>query len=144
MTGFDSDCRVGNCASSRVPCDQQWVHQSIGQVIVKTCNFHQLVYNLVYTPAETIMKQFQTIGTYETKTHLADVLRRVRLGEGFTITQRGEPVADLVPAGSGARRSSTAAAQRMRRFMQDAPEHIVDPLIDTPVNLKELIDAGRD
>ena len=90
------------------------------------------------------MTQLQTIGTYETKTHLADVLRRVRLGEGFTITQRGEPVADLVPAGSAARRSSAAAALRMRRFMQDAPEQAVDLLTGTSVNLKELIDAGRD
>ena len=87
------------------------------------------------------MTQLQAIGTYETKTHLADVLRRVRQGEGFTITQRGKAVADLVPAGTGARRSSTAAAQRMRRFMQDAPE---DPVPGTPANLKELIDAGRD
>ena len=90
------------------------------------------------------MMQLQAIGAYETKTHLADVLRRVRQGEGFTITQRGGPVADLVPAGSGARRSSAAAAQRMRHFMQDAPEQTVDTLTDTPVNLKELIDAGRD
>lgn len=90
------------------------------------------------------MMQLQAIGTYETKTHLADVLRRVRLGEGFTITQRGEPVADLVPAGSSARRSGSAAALRMRRFMQDAPEQAVDLLTGTSVNLKELIDAGRD
>ena len=94
--------------------------------------------------AAHIMTQLQSIGSYETKTHLADVLRRVRLGEGFTITQRGEPVADLVPAGSGARRSSTAAALRMRRFMQDSPEPTIDLLTDAPVNLKELIDAGRD
>ena len=87
------------------------------------------------------MTQLQAIGTYETKTHLADVLRRVRQGQGFTITQRGEPVADLVPAGSGARRSSSAAAQRMRVFMQEAPD---DPVAGTPANLKELIDAGRD
>lgn len=87
------------------------------------------------------MTQLQAIGAYETKTHLADVLRRVRRGEGFTITQRGEPVADLVPAGFGARRSSTAAAQRMRRFMQDAPE---DSVAGTPADLKDLIAAGRD
>lgn len=90
------------------------------------------------------MTQLQAIGTYETKTHLADVLRRVRLGEGFTITQRGEPVADLVPAGSAARRSSAAAALRMRLFMQDAPGQTGGPLTDIPVNLRELIDAGRD
>ena len=90
------------------------------------------------------MTQLQAIGAYETKTHLADVLRRVRQGEGFTITQRGEPVADLLPVGYGARRSSTAAAQRMRHFMQDAPEGRPDSLAGEPVSLKALIDAGRD
>ena len=48
------------------------------------------------------MATLQTIGTYETKTHLADLLRQVHAGQGFTITQRGELVADLLPAGSSA------------------------------------------
>ena len=36
--------------------------------------------------------QLQAIGSYETKTHLADLLRRVRDGQGFTITPRDEPL----------------------------------------------------
>ena len=81
--------------------------------------------------------QLQPIGSYETKTHLADLLRRVRAGQGFTITQRGEPVADLVPAGSSARHAGTQAANRMRDFMRDAPQ-------TEPVDLKALIESGRD
>ena len=81
--------------------------------------------------------QLQSIGAYETKTHLADLLRRVRAGQGFTITQRGEPVADLVPAGASVRRAGTLAAARMQTLMHEAP-----PL--EPVDIKALIEAGRD
>ncbi len=83
------------------------------------------------------MTPLQTIGSYETKTHLADVLRQVRAGQGFTITQRGELVADLLPAGSGARRSLVLAATRMRQFVQEASK-------GKPAYIRELMDEGRD
>lgn len=83
------------------------------------------------------MPQLLTIGAYETKTHLADLLRQVRGGQGFTITQRGEPVADLLPAGSGVRRAGMAAALQMQRFMADAP-------VSAPCDIKTLIEDGRD
>lgn len=83
------------------------------------------------------MPQLQTIGTYETKTHLADVLRRVRSGQGFTITQRGEPIADLLPAGTRLHRDGARAAQRMRRFIDEAPG-------SEPTDIKALIEQGRD
>ena len=83
------------------------------------------------------MHPLQIIGSSETKTHLADLLRQVRAGKGFTITQRGEPVADLLPTGSGVRRARVQAAARMRQFMRDAPRA-------TPVDLRQLIDEGRD
>lgn len=37
------------------------------------------------------------IGAYEAKTRLAELLRRAELGERFTVTNRGKPVAELVP-----------------------------------------------
>lgn len=83
------------------------------------------------------MSPLQTIGTYETKTHLADLLRQVRAGQGFTITQRNEPVADLLPTGSSARRSGVLAAARMRQFMRDAPSW-------ESVDIRALMDEGRD
>ncbi|MBA3508141.1 MAG: type II toxin-antitoxin system prevent-host-death family antitoxin [Betaproteobacteria bacterium] len=35
-------------------------------------------------------------GVYEAKTKLADLIKQVQQGERVTITNRGEPVADLV------------------------------------------------
>lgn len=35
------------------------------------------------------------IGAYEAKTRLPELLRRVKAGEGFTITHRGKPIATL-------------------------------------------------
>ncbi|HKW61031.1 MAG TPA: type II toxin-antitoxin system Phd/YefM family antitoxin [Candidatus Acidoferrum sp.] len=46
------------------------------------------------------------VNTYEAKTQLSRLLRRVAAGEEITIANRGVPVARLVPArpGKGARR----------------------------------------
>jgi prevent-host-death family protein len=44
--------------------------------------------------------QLKSIDVNEIKTRWAEVLREVRLGERFCITQRGVPVAELVPSGS--------------------------------------------
>jgi len=96
-----------------------------------------LVYNLVYFIGILTMTQLSTIGSYETKTHLADLLRRVREGQGFTITQRGEPVADLLPAGAGVRRLGAQAAIRMQHFMAQAPTATV-------ADITALIQDGRD
>ncbi len=41
------------------------------------------------------------IGAYDAKTKLSEILRRVEAGERFTITNRGRPVADLIPSRSG-------------------------------------------
>ena len=43
----------------------------------------------------------EEIGSYDAKTKLPEILRRVEAGERFTITNRGKPVADLVPSQSG-------------------------------------------
>jgi prevent-host-death family protein len=83
------------------------------------------------------MPQLLTIGAYETKTHLADLLRQVRSGQGFTITQRGEPVADLLPAGSIARRAGVAAALQMQRFMAETPANVT-------CDIDALLNDGRD
>lgn len=40
-----------------------------------------------------------TVGSFEAKTKLAELLDRVEAGESVTITRRGKPVAKLVPAG---------------------------------------------
>ena len=37
-------------------------------------------------------------GIYEAKTKLPDLIRQVQQGERITITNRGEPVVDLIPS----------------------------------------------
>ena len=41
-------------------------------------------------------------GIYEAKTKLPDLIKQVQQGERVTITNRGKPVADLVPSASRA------------------------------------------
>jgi prevent-host-death family protein len=40
----------------------------------------------------------KTVGAFEAKTHLSQLLDKVAKGESITITRHGEPVAKLVPA----------------------------------------------
>lgn len=40
----------------------------------------------------------EKIGSYDAKTKLPEILRRVETGEAFTITNRGKPIADLIPS----------------------------------------------
>lgn len=42
----------------------------------------------------------EEIGSYDAKTKLPELLRRVAAGESFTITNRGKPVADVMPSRS--------------------------------------------
>jgi len=42
----------------------------------------------------------ETIGAYQAKTELSQILRQVRSGKSFIITQRGKPVAEIKPVPS--------------------------------------------
>ena len=76
------------------------------------------------------------VGSYEAKTKLPELLRGVQSGKRYTITLRGEAVADLVPP-QGTRRPDVGdAAENMRVFMRS---RIPVPDLD----LKALIDQGR-
>ena len=56
--------------------------------------------------AKVIMREY---GIYEAKTKLPDLIRQVLQGERVTITNRGEPVADLVPSASRAAHQTQGA-----------------------------------
>lgn len=47
------------------------------------------------------MRRMQTVGVRDLKNKLSEYLRRVRLGEGVLVTDRGEVVAELLPPGQG-------------------------------------------
>ncbi len=75
------------------------------------------------------------IGSYEAKTRLPELLRQVKEGKSFTITNRGEAVAVLVPSAGVKRKDRAAAVKKMKAFMMENPVH--------GVNIKELIEEGR-
>lgn len=82
------------------------------------------------------------VGAYEAKTQLPALLRKVRAGMRFTITQRGQPVADLIPTGADARGLGAAAAGRMRQFM--ARGSATPPNSVSAADIKAMVADGRD
>ena len=76
------------------------------------------------------------IGAYEAKTKLPELLRGIRAGTRYTITHRGEPVADLVPAEGTKRHGAAVAVAQMKRLMADAK-----PI--RGIAIKRLINEGR-
>jgi prevent-host-death family protein len=51
-----------------------------------------------------------TVGSFEAKTHLSELLDRVEAGEKVTITRHGSPVAQLVPVRNKSSREERRAA----------------------------------
>ncbi len=56
------------------------------------------------------------IGAFDAKSRLSKILQEVKKGKCFTITVRGEPIADLVPSGSAAQHDIKAAVADMQRM----------------------------
>ena len=77
------------------------------------------------------------IGSYEAKTKLPELLRQVKAGKSFTITNRGKAVADLVPSEGERSKNRIAAVERMQAFIRSHGRI-------EGVNIKELIEEGRD
>lgn len=75
------------------------------------------------------------IGSYEAKTKLPELLRQVKAGKSFTITNRGEAIADLVPSAGVRAKDKVAAAKKLKAFMSSDPVRGVD--------VKALIEEGR-
>ena len=58
-----------------------------------------------------------TVGAYEAKTHLSELLEKVEAGEEITITKHGAPVAKLLPVRKEIRpEERVAAIDRNRRL----------------------------
>lgn len=75
------------------------------------------------------------IGSYEAKTKLPELLRQVKAGKSFTITNRGEAIADLVPSAGVRTKDKVAAAEKLKAFM------LADPV--RRVDINALIEEGR-
>ena len=49
------------------------------------------------------------IGSYDAKTKLPEILRKVEAGEVFTITNRGKAIADLIPSRANSQQKTQSA-----------------------------------
>jgi prevent-host-death family protein len=57
-----------------------------------------------------------TVGAYEAKTKLPELLKRVERGEHITIARHGTPIAVIVPIGAYPRKDSKAAGAAIKEF----------------------------
>ena len=77
----------------------------------------------------------KTVGAYEAKTHLPELLERVIKGERITITKHGIPVAVLQPPESIRKTEPKKVIAELRKF-QD--HHRLNG-----ISLREMIEEGR-
>ena len=77
----------------------------------------------------------KTIGAFEAKTHLAELLKRVSEGETIRITLRGVPVAKLVPADDRQEKDLKKVVREIREIRNGANLK--------GLALRELINEGR-
>ncbi len=77
-----------------------------------------------------------TVGAYEAKTHLSELLEKVEAGAEITITKHGAPVAKLVPVKKEASlEERVAAIERIRK--------LASGLSLGGLRVKDLISEGR-
>lgn len=79
----------------------------------------------------------QEIGSYHAKTKLPELLRLVSEGDEFVITNRGNPVARLIPyqAGPSSNQMVLAAIAHLKTFKIES--------LKRKINIKALIEEGR-
>jgi prevent-host-death family protein len=77
----------------------------------------------------------KTVGAFEAKTHLNQLLKQVSKGETIRITLRGVPIAKLVPSGEGEVKDLKQAVREIREIRKGAR------LKGTA--MRELINEGR-
>ena len=81
-------------------------------------------------------QQGNTVGAYEAKTHLSELLEKVEAGEEITITKHGAPVAKLVPIKREATTDERASA--IKRIQK-----LASGLSLRRLKIKDLISEGR-
>jgi prevent-host-death family protein len=77
----------------------------------------------------------KSVGPYEAKTHLAELLERVRRGERITITKHGVPVAVLQPPDDLSQEDHAAVIEELRAFRSRHPL--------AGLSIREMIEEGR-
>jgi len=83
------------------------------------------------------MKTERTVGAYEAKTRLPQLLEDVSKGESITITKHGVPVAKLVPIEAIDRKKVAEAIDALRKWRKE------QNLSLGGLTIRELIEEGR-
>lgn len=83
-----------------------------------------------------------TVGSFEAKTKLAELLDKVEAGETVTITRHGKPVAQLVPV---VKDRDHEERERLRALVEEIKRTRVGrgKPAGPGTTIKELINAGR-
>ena len=76
-----------------------------------------------------------TVGAFEAKTHLSELLDRVEKGEEITITRHGLPVAKLLPIDHWDRVAVRGAIDELRRLRKGTRLR--------GLKIKDMIEEGR-
>lgn len=73
----------------------------------------------------------ESVGAFDAKTRLSELLDRVAKGETFVITKHGHPVARLIPEGSRDPERVARAVERLKTFHHGRPKVELQDLLDT-------------
>jgi prevent-host-death family protein len=82
----------------------------------------------------------ESVGLFEAKTHLSELIARAERGEEVIITRHNKPVARLVPVRKPARGARSLAATRERAL---AALGQFEPIAVPGTSIEALIRAGR-
>ncbi len=77
----------------------------------------------------------RTIGSYELKTHLSEVLDAVEHGQAVIVTRHGRPVARMMPPDAAGREDVNHVVRSLMAFPRTS--------LPRGVTIKGLIDEGR-
>ena len=80
----------------------------------------------------------ESIGAFEAKTHLSELLQRAERGEEITITRHGKPVAKLVPVTDERAAAAARHAQAVDGFRALRKRYALGDL-----KARDLINEGR-
>jgi prevent-host-death family protein len=78
----------------------------------------------------------ESVGAYEAKTHLPELLKRVQRGERITITRHGVPVAVLIPPDPAQTTDVETVIEEIRAFRRNCR-------LGDDTSIREMIDEGR-
>ena len=77
-----------------------------------------------------------SVGSFEAKTHLPQLLERVSRGERILITRHGKPAALLVPAPVENAKSVNQVIAEMKKLRRDN-------VLGDDLSIRDLIEEGR-